>query len=275
MRHLALSILGWLVCMPLMAEPLSPFRLRQLREECERFNPEAAERALADLAKQPGYDIAKHRAAVQALAEKRQEVLEALEEKDEAKQREAEKLIEGYRAALLANPILDFDKILCVRRKVGNARQALTGTHLGLLGLNAHNHMDLARTGIDNEIAVISNIRGKPTFTTLYHPHDRAIVRDIDIDFDASRILFTSHRHDNLLGVFEIPAGGATNRVEVSPSEHNDVQWWDGCYLPNSDQVVFLGTAAFQYLPCEDGNMPMSVMYRKDRKTGVVTQLTF
>ncbi len=276
MRQMPLPIFALIMCaLPLLAEPLSPFRLRQLREECERFNPDAARRALADLEKQPSYDIAKHRAAVEALAAKRQEALDALNGKDEAKQREAEKLVEGYRAAMLANPILDFDKILCVHRKVGNARAALTGRHLGLLGLNAHNHMDMDRSGFDNEIAVISNIRGKPELTTLYHPDDTAIVRDLDIDFDASRILFTSHRHSNLLGVFEIPAGGATNRVEVSPSEHEDVQWWDGCYLPNCDQVVFLGTAAFQFLPCEDGNMPMSVMYRKDRKTGTVIQLTF
>ena len=31
-----------------------------------------------------------------------------------------------------------------------------------------------------------------------------------------------------------------------------------------------LGTAAYQFLPCEDGNMPMAVLYRKDRKTGEV-----
>ena len=36
-----------------------------------------------------------------------------------------------------------------------------------------------------------------------------------------------------------------------------------------------LGTAAYQFLPCEDGNMPMAVMYRKDRKTGEIRQLTY
>lgn len=257
------------------AESLSRERLTQLKEECERFNPEAAERALADLVKDPAYPIDKHRAAVRALAAKRAEVMAALDGNDPAKQAEAERLVEGYRAALLANPLLDFDKILCVRRKLGSPRSALGGRGNGFIGLNAHNHMDMNRTGFNNEITVVSNLRGKPTFKTLYKPTDTSIVRDLDLDFDASRILFTRHRHSGLLGVFEIPATGSTNCVEVSPSEHKDVQWWDGCYLPNSDQVVMLGTAAYQYLPCEDGNMPMSVLYRKDRKTGRVIQLTY
>ncbi|MBR4653372.1 MAG: SUMF1/EgtB/PvdO family nonheme iron enzyme, partial [Kiritimatiellae bacterium] len=40
-------------------------------------------------------------------------------------------------------------------------------------------------------------------------------------------------------------------------------------------QVVMLGTAPWQFLPCEDGNYPMCVLYRVDRKTGEVRQLTF
>lgn len=261
--------------MSLAAAPLSKDRIRQLKEECERFNPEAAERALKDLAKNPKYDIAKHRAAVEALRAKRADVMTALNGSDPAKQAEAEKLVEGYRAAMLANPILDFDKILCVHRKLGNPRGAFTGRGIGFNGLNAHNHMDMNRSGFDNEIVVISDLRGELKYETLYKPADKAIVRDLDLDFDASRILFTSHRGNNLLGVYEIPATGATKAVEVSPSEHKDVQWWEGCYLPNKDQIVMLGTAAFQYLPCEDGNMPMSVIYRKDRKTGKVIQLTY
>ena len=304
-------------------------RVVRLRDEALRFNADAARLAVADLARDPSYDAGRHRAAVEALAARRDWAVAHLDPTNAQGRAEAIALVEGYRAALLANPRLDADRILCVRRHLQNSvwsagkpgvpggsdgpphsKRALS-RNLGLLGLNAHNHMDLRRTGFTNDIAVISNLRGTPTFTSLYRPPDTSIVRDLDLDFDASRILFTSYRGtNNLLGVYEIeiksppsaalsapvalsgPSGlsklsrEATLRAEgplngstptlVSPEDgHFDIQWWDGCYLPNRDQIILLGTGVYQFLPCEDGNFPMCVLYRMDRRTGETIQLTF
>ena len=259
--------------------------VRRAKEQLALFKPEAARRAMADLKSNPKYDWAKHNAAVEALIAKREFVQTALAGKDAAKQEEAIALVEAYRAAMLANPILDFDKILCVHRKIGNPRGAFGGRGSGMTGLNAENHMVAPRTGFENEIGVLSDIRDTPTFRPLYKPADKtSIVRDIDLDFDASRILFTGYRgFNNLFGIYEIKTDFSKlsdkmpyQKAElVSPEEHKDIQWWDACYLPNRDQFVMLGTAAYQFLPCEDGNMPMAVMYRKDRKTGEIRQLTY
>ena len=202
-------------------------RVIRLRDEALRFNAAAARLAVEDLARNPSYDAARHRAAVEALAARRDWVVTHLNPTNADGRAEAVALVEGYRAALLANPRLDADQILCVRRHLANSiwptnahgmvggsdgpphtKRALS-RDLGLLGLNAHNHMDLRRTGFTNEIAVISNLRATPAFTTLYRPSDTSIVRDLDLDFDASRILFTSFRGtNNLLGVFEIALSG-------------------------------------------------------------------
>ena len=192
---------------------------------------------------------------------------------------EAIRLVENYRKAMLANPILDFGELLCIRRNIANPGSAFGGRQCGFLGLNAHNHWDMNRTGYDNDIVVVSNLRDTPTFRSLYRPPDTAVVRDLDLDFDASRLLFTSYRGtNNLFGVYEIPiqSSGVPQATLVSPEDgHYDIQWWDGCYLPNKDQIVLLGTGAYQFLPCEDGNMAMCVLYRIDRKTGEVRQLTY
>ena len=264
------------------------------REQMRWFNADAARRSLAHLKARKGYDDAKHAPAVEALIAREAAVRAALQAPyggvranrkgdpavpaaaESVTVAEAVRLVEAYRAAMLANPVLDFDEMLCIRRKLACPASAFGGRACGFLGLNAHNHWDMDRTGYDNEIGVISNLRGRQQFRTLYKPTDTSVVRDLDLDFDASRILFTTYRGtNNLFGVYEIPATGAAKAVEVSPSEHLDIQWWDACYLPNKDQVVMLGTAAYQFLPCEDGNMPMAVLYRKDRKTGEVRQLTY
>ena len=260
--------------------------VRRAKEQLSRFTPEAARRCMADLKANPKYDYAKHNAAVEALIANLDTTKKALESGDDAAKAAAVARVEAYRAAMLANPILDFDKILCVHRKIGNARGAFGGRGSGMTGLNAENHMVAPRTGFENEIGVLSDLRGTPKFTPLYKPADKtSIVRDIDLDFDASRILFTGYKGtNNLFGVYEIKADFSKLSKEmpyqtpelVSPEDGKyDIQWWDGCYLPNSDQVIMLGTAAYQFLPCEDGNMPMAVIYRKDRKTGEVRQLTY
>ncbi|MBO7686424.1 MAG: SUMF1/EgtB/PvdO family nonheme iron enzyme [Kiritimatiellae bacterium] len=280
-----------------LAESDEAARVVRLRDEARRFNAAAARLAVEDLARDPSYGAARHRAAVEALAARRDWAVAHLNPTNADGRAEAIALVEGYRAALLANPRLDADRILCVRRHLKNSvwptntygtvggsdgpphtKRALS-RDLGLLGLNAHNHMDLRRTGFTNEIAVISNLRATPAFTTLYRPSDTSIVRDLDLDFDASRILFTSYRGtNNLLGVYEVKVPGAecSKPQLVSPEDgHYDIQWWDGCYLPNKDQIILLGTGAYQFLPCEDGNFPMCVLYRVDRRTGETIQLTY
>ena len=192
--------------------------VRRAKEQLALFKPEAARRAMADLKANPKYDWAKHNAAVEALIAKADEVRAALAGKDAAKQEEAIALVEAYRAAMLANPILDFDKILCVHRKIGNPRGAFGGRGSGMTGLNAENHMVAPRTGFQNEIVVLSNLRGTPTYTEVYKPADgTSVVRDLDLDFDASRILFTQYKGtNNLFGVYEIVVRGS--RFEVRGS---------------------------------------------------------
>ena len=315
---------------------------RQVRDQLKWFQPAAARLAVEDLKNAPGYDYVRHHAAVERLiagfaaATNRLARLPSEQVDDETAT-----LVEGYRQAILANPLLDFGRILCVRRRLEPSiwpedpsnhrggsdypykRRGLT-RRLGLVGLNAHNHMDLDRTGFTNDIAVVSDFRTTPRIETLWKPSGTEIVRDIDLDFDASRILFTSYRGtNNLLGVFEIELNGEmvisaaaqplNNEMVKSPTSsalngsaqfkggeaadlkgearfnhlkgearlispedgQYDIQWWDGCYLPNKDQIILLGTGAYQFLPCEDGNFPMCVLYRIDRRTGETIQLTF
>ena len=149
---------------------LSP---RQVRDQLKWFQPAAARLAVEDLKNAPGYDYVRHHAAVERLiagfaAATNRLARLPLEQVDD----ETATLVEGYRQAILANPLLDFGRILCVRRRLEPSiwpedppnhrggsdypykRRGLT-RRLGLVGLNAHNHMDLDRTGFTNDIAIV------------------------------------------------------------------------------------------------------------------------
>jgi hypothetical protein len=98
-------------------------RSRDLADDIAMVNIEAARLAVADLGTRfPGrYDAARHVRALDEFAAGREAALVGLQAgKDEALG-EAERLVGGVRTALLANPLLDVDKLLVVRRDFGNA----------------------------------------------------------------------------------------------------------------------------------------------------------
>ncbi len=253
-----------------------PERVEQLKDEFARFSPAAARRAIDDLSRHNGavYDAARHRTAVDALAARSEEVKTWLDGADAAKFKEAEALIEGVRAALLANPLLDFDQILMVRRTM-DAKKARRDMHgeIGCIALNSHNHVTIRKDGWNNDIVRVSGLRGTPKLETVYRPADGKLVRDIELDFDAGRLLFTGVNANMCLALFACKPDGS-GVTEVTPSDSPDVDWFDGCYLPDG-RIIMLGTAAYQGLPCENGSKPMALLYLLDPASGSIRQLTF
>ena len=92
-------------------------------------------------------------------------------------------LVESFRRlrqeALLANPLVDFDRLLLVKR--GQARLGLPQNWQG--------NCALPKVGYDNEIAVLSPVRPDGKLTTLYKPTGDEFVGDINLNFDADKLL--------------------------------------------------------------------------------------
>lgn len=83
------------------------------------------------------------------------------------------------RDTLLAHPALDFDKLLPVKRKANQ------------LGLpqDWQGNSNIPPVGYDNEIAVPSPVRSDGKLTTLYKPEGGKFVGDLELHWDAERIL--------------------------------------------------------------------------------------
>jgi hypothetical protein len=99
------------------------------------------------------------------------------------------------REALLANPLLDFDRLLVVRR---------TEKQLGMPA-NWQGNSCLPRAGFSNEIAVL---RLDGSLTALYHPEKPVFVGDVDLDFDGKRMVFSSVAANGRWQIFEMNADG-------------------------------------------------------------------
>jgi formylglycine-generating enzyme required for sulfatase activity len=140
--------------------------------------------------------------------------------------------------ALLANPLLDFEKLLLIKRR-------------GNLGLPQNWQGNcVMRGGFDNEIAVLSSLKPGSTMSTLYRPESNSFVGDVDLHWDAGRMLFSMKAGNNRYEIFEINADG-TGLRQVTPSEP-DVDNYDACYLP-SEKIIYDSTACLQGVPCVGG----------------------
>ena len=183
------------------------------------------------------------------------------------------------REALLANPLLDFERLLVIRRTPhGGARRPL-GTGRGLaeyIGLPRQSSWTTAtipdRHEWDNELAVLSPVRPEGEFTTLYTPPDRELLTDVDLHFDGDRMLFAMSGTHGHWQVFEIGADGRGLR-QVTPGKDPDVDNYDPCYLP-SGKIAFVSTATFQGVPCNT-SVIVGMLYRMDADGGNIRQLCF
>ena len=194
------------------------------------------------------------------------ERLDAIEQKLKANPDDADAATDLdtlVREAALANPLLDFDRLLVIRRK-GEANR----------NLNSHTSDTIKRKGWDNEISVISNLRDGLKAETLYRHPDTSVMKHMDLDFSGEKIMFSGVGKTGNWGILQVDADGK-NLKELTPSDQPDVAWFDACYLPNPNEIITGSTAGMQGLPCENGGRPMVNLYKADVNTKQVRQLTF
>lgn len=168
------------------------------------------------------------------------------------------------REALLANPLLDSDRILLIERDV----QA--GKHLPQ---NWEGNSSLHRGEVQNRIAILRNIRNQPEIETLYQPENRKLLTDIDLHPDADRILFSMVGAQNRWQVFEMRLDGSAP-VWIPLIEEPDVDNYDACYLPDGN-IIFSSTATYTGVPCVGGSSHVANLHRFKPATGEIRRLTF
>lgn len=167
------------------------------------------------------------------------------------------------RRVLLANPLLDFDKILVVR-----------GSLLAAPNNNFVTLEKVAKEGFDNELGVLSNLRGEPQFIPFYRPANGRPISDPELHWDGDRVMFSSISEETKhWGIFEVRTDG-TGLKTLTPTDQPDIDFFDSCYVPDGT-LITASTASRQGLPCMNGDAAMVNLYKIDPETKKVRQLTF
>lgn len=234
-------------------------------------NPEMLRLAIDDLVKTFGERYPGGREyldRLKGLSRELEEVRAAAEqgEKQAVERRKAisDELASLRREALLANPLLDFDRLLLVKR--GNRSPSLG------LPRNWQSNSCLPKQGFDDEIAVLSPVGPEGMLTTLFEPPRDSFVGDVDLNFDADRMLFSMVGENGRWQIFELGSDGRSLRQLTG--EQPDVDSYDACYLPDG-RILFTSTACFIGVPCVYGSSHVAVLYLMDADGGNVRQLCF
>jgi formylglycine-generating enzyme required for sulfatase activity len=142
--------------------------------------------------------------------------------------------------ALLSNPLLDFEQMLVVKRRENEL--ALPQNWQGNSSLNPR---------VENELCLLPVRTPGAPLKTFYQPAQTYYVGDVDLNYDADKLLFSSIGSHNRWQVFEIHMDG-TGLRQVTPGDEPDVDNYDAVYLPDN-RIIFDSTSTFQGVPCVGG----------------------
>jgi len=235
---------------------------RSIRAALGRVDVEAMRRAVEDLSRTYPDRYPRGR-EYSALINRYAELSAKALAGDEDALARAGELLPQLNAMMLDNPLLDFAELLLIKRSAGN---------MGLPA-NWESNSSLPRGGFDNEIDALSPLRPDGSMRTVYRPQRDVFVGDVDLHFDAGRMLFSSVADDGRWQVFE--SSLASPAPEPLPLiREPDVDNYDACYLPNDD-IIFTSTAPFVGVPCVTGSAHVSNLYLYHRQTGQIRQLGF
>ncbi len=234
------------------------YRSRATQEalaQLDQFNLKALRLAIEDLTK--NYPKTYPAQYLKRLNEIEQIITDGGDEQVKAM---ATELVDFRREALLANPVLDFDELLLIKRR-------------GNLGLPQNWQGNCVMKGnYDNEIMTLSPVRPDGKLTTVYRPENNSFVGDIDLHWDAQKMLISQKGDGNRYRVFELGVDGSNLR-QVTPTLP-DVDDYDACYLPD-ERIIYDSTACFQGVPCVGGNNQVANLHIMNPDGSGIRRLCF
>lgn len=245
-----------------------------VQNDLEWLNVEAIKLAFADMKKQKGFDAAKYEPMLNELVQLEQKGFSGIYKGDEQALANARKALGNKKAILLGNPLLDADKIVAVRYKLGSTARQAMAPDLGTQANNWSNQESARRSGFNAEIVELSDLRGNMQMKSIFRPSvEDASIADLRMHWDADRVMFTTLMPDKRWNVFEVKLDG-TGCKQLVENEEPDLEFYDGTYLPDG-RIIANSNIGYQGVPCVSGDDPVGNMVLYTPKDKNLRRLTF
>ncbi|MDO5309854.1 MAG: SUMF1/EgtB/PvdO family nonheme iron enzyme [Planctomycetia bacterium] len=173
----------------------------------------------------------------------------------------AKEYIAFRRATLLANPGLDFEKIL-MRKTTNPALEA-----------NWMSNASRGKGKYDDSLVTLEMTDPSAPLTEITRGRRESFIGDIALHWDADRCLVTALSDANTWQVYECDLSDGSLR-QVTPDMGGDVDNVEGCYVPDG-ATIFVSSASMMGVPCIGGSGLVGNLYRVEEDGKTVRQLTF
>ena len=248
-------------------------RMLLLQSELKWLNMEAIRLAYEDMKRIEGFDAVKYLPILTELEQQVKQGFGNIYSGDEAVLVNAEKAVANKRAILLANPLLNGDKILTVRYQLGNRDRRAMAPELGTQSNNWSNQESARRKGFNADIVELSNLRDEVQISTIYKPDNTSSIADLKLHWDGDRAMFTQTMSDNRWNVFEVKLNNGDCKKLIDNPEP-DLEFYDGTYLPDG-RIIANSNIGYQGVPCVNGSDPVGNMVLYTPQSKNLRRLTF
>lgn len=248
-------------------------RMLLLQSELKWLNMETIRLAYEDMKRIEGFDAVKYLPILTELEQQVKQGFGNIYSGDEAVLANAEKAVANKRAILLANPLLNGDKILTVRYQLGNRDRRAMAPELGTQSNNWSNQESARRKGFNADIVELSNLRDEVQIRTIYKPDNTSSIADLKLHWDGDRAMFTQTMSDNRWNVFEVKLNNGDCKKLIDNPEP-DLEFYDGTYLPDG-RIIANSNIGYQGVPCVNGSDPVGNMVLYTPQSKNLRRLTF
>ncbi|MFV0418490.1 MAG: SUMF1/EgtB/PvdO family nonheme iron enzyme [Dysgonomonas sp.] len=243
-----------------------------IQEELKWVNLKAIRKALDDMKKSSGFDAEKYEKKYNELAFNYEPALKGIYSGNKADLEKARYILNLKKEILLANPLLDIDKIVVSNFNVGNRDRSIMADQLGMPANNWSSMYSAARN-LNGEITELSNLRGNIEKRTIYKPQRNANIADLQMHWNGDKLLFSSVDDKNRWQVYEIGVDGKGLQQKITVNEP-DLEFCDANYLPDG-RIIASTNVGYHGVPCVNGSDAIGNLSIFNPKNGNFRRLTF
>lgn len=248
-------------------------QVADLQKSLEWLNLPAIKLAYDDMKRSAKFNVARYEPMLNELSALVGKGFSGIYEGNLQSISDANRALELKKAILLGNPLLDADKIVASRYKLGmNARKAMA-PDLGTQSNNWSNQESARRGGFNADIVELSNLRGDIQLRQIYKPNNGSSIADLRMHWDGDRMMFTQLQEDKRWNIFEVKLDG-TGLHKLVENEEPDLEFYDGTYLPDG-RILAISNIGYQGVPCVSGSDQVGNLVLYNPKDKNLRRLTF
>ena len=165
------------------------------------------------------------------------------------------------REALMANPLLSFDRLLV---RTGDSDLQANWMSNCSRGKHPRNGMLQILRLSDPDAELVPAVK----------PLNGSFIGDICLHWDANRMLVTCLSEKNTWEIYETSLDKPEEFRQISPTIGPDVDNVEGCYLPDGG-FLFVSSASMMGVPCIGGSGLVGNIFRVEKDLKTVRQVTF